>query len=80
MFCACRQLAGNVSKHVAMMSELSRLVDSRRLMDVSELEQEMVCGLDHGSAIDRVMKFMHDHNGVLRVSQVMLLRVLNSSV
>ena len=44
-------------------TQLSRLVESRRLMDVGELEQEMVCGLDHSSAIDRVTRFVHDHNG-----------------
>lgn len=33
----------NVSKHVAIISELSRLTDSCQLMDISELEQEIAC-------------------------------------
>jgi hypothetical protein len=32
-----RQLSGNVSKHVAVMGELSSLVDRRKLMAVGEL-------------------------------------------
>lgn len=32
-----------VSKHVALMTEISRVVDSRRLMEVSELEQNIAC-------------------------------------
>ena len=35
-----------VSKHVAVMGELSRLVEVCSLMDVSELEQELACGDD----------------------------------
>lgn len=36
----------NVSKHVAIMSELSRLSTQQSLMDVSALEQELVCDDD----------------------------------
>lgn len=42
-----RKLSGNVSKHVALMSELSRLVSARRLLDVSELEQSLACNDSH---------------------------------
>ncbi|KAJ3356205.1 vacuolar protein sorting-associated protein 45 [Allomyces javanicus] len=38
-----RRLAGNVSKHVALTSELSRIVDAERLLDVSEVEQNVAC-------------------------------------
>ena len=38
-----RSKQGNVSKHVSLMSELSRLIDHRQLMAVSELEQEVAC-------------------------------------
>ncbi|KAI5983489.1 Sec1-like protein [Pisolithus albus] len=34
-----RKLGGNVSKHVALVGELSRLVDRDRLLDVGEVEQ-----------------------------------------
>jgi vacuolar protein sorting-associated protein 45 len=37
----------NVSKHVAVISELSRLTDVCQLLDISELEQEIACANDH---------------------------------
>ena len=40
---AFRSQSLNVSKHVALISELSRLVDICGLMDVSQLEQEIAC-------------------------------------
>jgi hypothetical protein len=53
-----RRLGGNVSKHVAMVGELSRLVDRDRLLEVGEIEQ----GLAAGSGSDmRVCHFtLHD--------------------
>lgn len=45
-----RKLSGNVSKHVAVMSELSRLVEQRHLLTVSEIEQELACRQDHSGA------------------------------
>ena len=44
-----RKLAGNVSKHVALVSELSRRVSSDNLLDVSELEQSLVCNDNHAA-------------------------------
>ena len=41
-----RKLSGTVSKHVAVVSELSRLVAEHHLMTVSELEQDMVTKSD----------------------------------
>ena len=38
-----------VSKHVAIMGELARLVEVCSLMDVSQLEQELACHDDHHS-------------------------------
>jgi hypothetical protein len=46
---AFRSQAHNVSKHVALMSELSRLVEVCKLMDVSALEQELACNDDHAA-------------------------------
>jgi hypothetical protein len=34
-----RKLGGNVSKHVALVGELSRLVDKCKLLEVGEIEQ-----------------------------------------
>ena len=47
-FPAFRSQAINVSKHVALMSELARLVDVCKLLDISQLEQEIACSSDHG--------------------------------
>ncbi|KZT09400.1 vacuolar protein sorting-associated protein 45 [Laetiporus sulphureus 93-53] len=43
-----RKLSGNVSKHVAIVGELSRVVERDRLLDVGEVEQ----GLATGSGAD----------------------------
>src|ERR1700753_2014268 len=42
-----RKLSGNVSKHVALVGELSRRVSTETLLDVSELEQSLVCNDNH---------------------------------
>ncbi|KAL7006279.1 vacuolar protein sorting-associated protein 45 [Cystobasidiomycetes sp. EMM_F5] len=42
-----RKLGGNVSKHVALIGELSRLVSANRLLEVSELEQSLACAENH---------------------------------
>jgi vacuolar protein sorting-associated protein 45 len=44
-----RKLGGNVSKHVALLGELSRLVDKERLLEVSELEQSLASTESHAS-------------------------------
>jgi len=41
-----RSQSHNVSKHVAIMGELARLVDVCHLMDVSQFEQELACADD----------------------------------
>jgi len=38
-----RKLSGNVTKHVALVGELSRLVEKEKLLEVSELEQSLAC-------------------------------------
>lgn len=42
-----RKLSGNVSKHVTLVGELSRQVNSGDLLDVSELEQSLACNDNH---------------------------------
>ncbi|XP_055388398.1 vacuolar protein sorting-associated protein 45-like [Condylostylus longicornis] len=53
-----RKLSGNVSKHVALVHEISRLVEMNALLDVSLLEQQLVCSdnrTEHlKSLLDRV--------------------------
>jgi hypothetical protein len=44
-----RKLSGNVSKHVTLVSELSRKVGEHNLLDVSELEQSLACNDNHSN-------------------------------
>jgi vacuolar protein sorting-associated protein 45 len=44
-----RKLSGNVSKHVTLVSELSRRVGAENLLEVSELEQSLACNENHNS-------------------------------
>ena len=37
-----KKMSGTVSKHVTLVSELSRLVAQKNLLEISELEQELV--------------------------------------
>ena len=44
-----RRLAGNVSKHVALVSELSRRVDKEGLLEAGELEQSLAVADNHNA-------------------------------
>lgn len=46
-----RKLSGTVSKHVAVVSELSRIVSEHQLMAVSECEQDIVAQSDRANAL-----------------------------
>ncbi|KAK4056428.1 vacuolar protein sorting-associated protein 45 [Microbotryomycetes sp. JL221] len=49
-----RKLGGNVSKHVALVGELSRLVNARKLLEVSELEQSLASNESHNQDLRNV--------------------------
>lgn len=50
-----RQMSGNVSKHVAILSELSRLSTLYKLMEASELEQDIACANNnHNNALEGI--------------------------
>ena len=56
-----RKLGGNVSKHVALVGELSRLVGKDKLLEVGEIEQ----GLATSSGADyKVCCFLHPCSGL----------------
>lgn len=38
-----RKMHGNVSKHVTLVTEMSKIVEERKLMLVSQTEQELAC-------------------------------------
>lgn len=47
-----RKMHGNVSKHVALVTEMSKIVQERKLMSVSEVEQELACNGGQGAAFE----------------------------
>jgi len=49
-----------VSKHVALMDELSRIVSVDNLMDISEIQQELACNHDHSSVYNRIIEIIND--------------------
>ncbi|KAJ1970414.1 vacuolar protein sorting-associated protein 45 [Dimargaris xerosporica] len=49
-----RKLSGNVTKHVTLMGELSRLVDQHGLLALSELEQSIACNESHASDLQAI--------------------------
>ena len=53
---AFRSQSHNVSKHVAIMGELARLVDICSLMDVSAFEQELACSDSHSEHVRELME------------------------
>jgi len=44
-----RKLSGSVTKHVALVGELSRLVEKEKFLEVSELEQSLACYEQHNN-------------------------------
>mmetsp|Transcript_27730 Transcript_27730/g.39681 ORF Transcript_27730/g.39681 Transcript_27730/m.39681 type:complete len:595 (+) Transcript_27730:167-1951(+) len=57
-----RSQSHNVSKHVAIMGELARLVDVCSLMDISQFEQELACTEDHGSHVRELLEKLANPN------------------
>ncbi|CAI5744628.1 unnamed protein product [Peronospora destructor] len=57
---AFRSQSVTVSKHVTLMGELARRVEVDKLMDVSQLEQELTCGDDHSAHFRDVVATLKD--------------------
>lgn len=53
-----KKMSGTVAKHVAVVGELSRLVNKHILMEASELEQELACQGDHSACLQ--VSLCHD--------------------
>jgi hypothetical protein len=53
-----RKLSGNVSKHVALVSELSRRVSQDHLLEVSELEQGLACNENPNSDLKNIQRLI----------------------
>ncbi|CAN6244201.1 unnamed protein product [Urochloa humidicola] len=58
-----RKTHGNVTKHVALVSEMSRIVEERKLMLVSQTEQELACTSGQAAAFELV-QFLLKQAGV----------------
>ncbi|KAL2754685.1 hypothetical protein ACRALDRAFT_1042322 [Sodiomyces alcalophilus JCM 7366] len=57
-----RKLSGNVSKHVTLISELSRRVTRDNLLEVSELEQSLACNDNHSSDLKNLQNIIQYAN------------------
>jgi len=53
-----KKMSGTVSKHVTLVSELSRLVSLKSLLEISELEQELVSGGDLKDMVKEVSEIL----------------------
>ncbi|KAF9297542.1 vacuolar protein sorting-associated protein 45 [Linnemannia elongata] len=53
-----RKLSGNVSKHVTLVGELSRLVDQGNVLEVSELEQSLACSDSHNNDLKNLQRLI----------------------
>lgn len=55
-----KKMSGTVSKHVTLIDEISRLVNSYSLLEVSEAEQELISTGDHSNSL-KVILFNCNH-------------------
>ncbi|KAG6006054.1 hypothetical protein E4U21_007414 [Claviceps maximensis] len=53
-----RKLSSNVSKHVTLISELSRKIAAESLLEVSEVEQSLACNENHSVDLKNVQKLI----------------------
>jgi vacuolar protein sorting-associated protein 45 len=49
-----KRLSGTVNRHVVLLGELSRLISTHKLFDISEIEQELA---SHGNLADALKVF-----------------------
>lgn len=57
-----RKMHGNVSKHVTLVTEMSKIVEERKLMLVSQTEQELACSGGQAAAFEDVTKLLNDES------------------
>ncbi|XP_011027370.1 PREDICTED: vacuolar protein sorting-associated protein 45 homolog isoform X2 [Populus euphratica] len=67
-----RKMHGNVSKHVTLVTEMSKIVGERRLMLVSEREQDLACNGGQVAAFEAVTNLLNNEN----VSDIDCLRLV----
>lgn len=78
-----QRLRGNVSKHVALLGELSRIIDDEQLLRVSELEQSLVGTENHAADLRTLKELLADRavsrHAKLRLALLYALRFEKSS-
>lgn len=57
-----RKMHGNVSKHVTLVTEMSKIVGERRLMLVSEREQDLACNGGQVAAFEAVTNLLNNES------------------
>ncbi|PSS31736.1 Vacuolar protein sorting-associated protein [Actinidia chinensis var. chinensis] len=57
-----RKMHGNVSKHVTLVTEMSKIVEERKLMLVSQTEQELACNGGQGAAFEAVTNLLNNES------------------
>lgn len=57
-----RKQQGNVSKHVTLVTEMSKIVEERKLMLVSQTEQELACNGGQGAAFEAVTNLLNNES------------------
>ncbi|KAH8515727.1 hypothetical protein H0E87_004245 [Populus deltoides] len=67
-----RKMHGNVSKHVTLVTEMSKIVEEQRLMLVSEMEQDLACNSGQVAAFEAVTNLLNNEN----VSDIDCLRLV----
>ncbi|KAK3025986.1 hypothetical protein RJ639_042143 [Escallonia herrerae] len=69
-----RKMQGNVSKHVTLVTEMSKIVEERKLMLISQTEQELACNGGQGAAFEAVTNLLNNESvtDVDRLRLVML--------
>ena len=53
-----KKISGTVSKHVTLVSELSKEVKVNNLLEISELEQTIACGDEKDNSISQLQKVL----------------------
>ncbi|KAL4651072.1 hypothetical protein ACB092_01G132800 [Castanea dentata] len=67
-----RKMHGNVSKHVTLVTEMSKIVEERKLMLVSQTEQELACNGGQVAALEAVTNLLNNES----VSDIDCLRLV----
>ena len=55
-----RKKCGEVSKHVSLVFEFKRQTETRMLMELSQVEQELAVTQDHATAVEQIANLLHN--------------------